>query len=985
MSSSNFATVPPEPTVLPLFCSKRLGFAAMLLTASIAAAAAAQTNELFNFTNTWRYWQSGPLDTVNWKAPDYDDSAWPSGPGLFYVETATLPAAKSTPLILGQRTYYFRTGFEFAGGAAELALAFRALIDDGAVFYLNGKEIRRVGMPATGIITSNTLASRTVGDATTFDNFTLTGSVLTNLAPGTNVLAVEVHQSGATSDDIVFGSVLHLITGLVPRVTRGPYLQNASPSSITLRWRTDLAMPGRVRFGTDLANLESWAEEPAVTTEHEVRLTNLLAATTYYYSIGTSSQPLVGGDTNHFFITSPIPGTPQPARIWVIGDSGTKNINQVRVRDAYANVSRSRHTDLWLMLGDNAYDSGTEAEYQSAVFNIYTNLLRTSTLWPTLGNHDSGGSTAFNDNYPYFSIFSLPKNGESGGMASGSEHYYSFDYANIHFVCLDSMTANRSPSGVMARWLTNDLANVTADWIIAFWHHPPYTKGSHDSDTETELIQMRQNLLPILEAYGVDMVLTGHSHCYERSYLLDRHYGVSRTLSVTNKLDGGSGRENGTGAYRKQAGDPIGHRGAVYAVVGSSGQISGGSLNHPAKFVSLNQLGSLVLDIHGDRLDAFFLRDNGTTNDFFTMLKVNTPPAPPTLIAPSNAASLIVRYPALDVSVTDADSNILSVSFHGRALMECQGPEPHHGLGPDSGLRSPNPFTVLGKFTGVSSGSELGLVWTNLQPKTTHEWYVTSSDGKDTTVGPTWRFTTEENLRPRAYTLVLRVPGDTATQLQLVAADRNLDPLTFVTDTPPRRGLLSGLSATNGLVTYTPAHGAVGPDMFKFHVNDGLADSAPGIMHLLVQAPKDVNHNGLPDAWERTYGIRDPGGDADADGLANLQEYLANTDPTNAASALRIVSMVQNPDGHFTLTWSASGGSRYRVSYSDAETGSGSAHFKDIVRPISEEMNSAQIGSSFDQGFTDDFSQTSTPANGFRYYRVRVITGDQGEPDQAEQ
>ena len=122
----------------------------------------------------------------------------------------------------------------------------------------------------------------------------------------------------------------------------------------------------------------------------------------------------------------------------------------------------------------------------------------------------------------------------------------------------------------MMTWLQNDLAATNKKWIIAFWHHPPYTKGSHNSDTETELVQMRQNALPMLEAHGVDLVLTGHSHSYERSFLLDGHYGTSSTLTPAMKKDAGSGREDGTGAYEKAT--PIGgqHEGVVYAVAGSS-------------------------------------------------------------------------------------------------------------------------------------------------------------------------------------------------------------------------------------------------------------------------------------------------------------------------------------------------------------------------------------------------------------------------------
>jgi hypothetical protein len=80
------------------------------------------------------------------------------------------------------------------------------------------------------------------------------------------------------------------------------------------------------------------------------------------------------------------------------------------------------------------------------------------------------------------------------------------------------------------------------------------------------------------------------------------------------------GRETGGGAYLKPA-SHAGHDGTVYTVAGSSGQTSGGRLNHPVMFLSLNELGSLVLDIEGNRLDAKFLDQKAHRRDHFTIRK----------------------------------------------------------------------------------------------------------------------------------------------------------------------------------------------------------------------------------------------------------------------------------------------------------------------------------------------------------------------------
>lgn len=366
-------------------------------------------------------------------------------------------------------------------------------------------------------------------------------------------------------------------------------------------------------------------------TNHEVLLTNLSADTKYDYAIGTATTNLAGPGADYFFLTHPRPGTEKPIRVWVIGDAGTANANQRAVRDAFYAYNGTNTVHAWLQLGDNAYNTGTDAQYQTAVFDMYAALLRKSVTWPTLGNHDTAQSQAYVDTYPYFNIFTLPTAGEAGGVPSGTEHYYSFDLGMVHFICLDSMTASRATNGAMAIWLRSDLAMNTNRWTIAYWHHPPYSKGSHNSDTESQLIEMRENFLPLLEAGGVDLVLSGHSHDYERSYLINGHYGLSTTFDTNSMLvQPGSGHEtNGVGAYLKpdSLGEtPVGNQGAIYAVAGSSGKISGGSLDHPVMYTSQNVLGSMVLDFVSNRLDAIFLPTNGIPTDWFSMIKEGTQP-----------------------------------------------------------------------------------------------------------------------------------------------------------------------------------------------------------------------------------------------------------------------------------------------------------------------------------------------------------------------
>ncbi|MCF6205078.1 MAG: metallophosphoesterase family protein, partial [Methylococcaceae bacterium] len=429
---------------------------------------------------------------------------------------------------------------------------------------------------------------------------------------------------------VSISTLFAISSNISAEIIHKPYLQQPTPSSIIVRWRTDDNYQGKVHFGSSPSTLDQVVSDIGSGTDHEVSLTGLSANTTYYYSVGNSTTVEAGGDTNHFFKTSPSIGSSESTRIWVLGDSGTASDDARSVRDAYVNnYSGTEKADMVLMLGDNVYgDSGygAEEDYRAAIFDMYESVLRNTPLWPTIGNHDCGTVPYTEESYsydhtsmtavdcPYYDIFSLPKNGEVGGLASGTESYYSYNYNNIHFIVLDSEgstdAGGSAAMNAMVSWLEEDISNSSQKWIIAFWHHPPYSKGSHDSDNDSKLTTMREKVLPILENNGVDLVLSGHSHSYERSYLLDGHYGYSDELdsNPSMKLDSGDGRPEGDGAYEKENAP---HKGAVYVVAGNSGSVGSPEGTHNAMKVGpLVVLGSLVIDVNDNRLDVKFLRDN---------------------------------------------------------------------------------------------------------------------------------------------------------------------------------------------------------------------------------------------------------------------------------------------------------------------------------------------------------------------------------------
>ncbi len=596
--------------------------AAILVTTGIARAETVLVEA--GKTMTWRANSSDPGIGTSWTAEGFNAGAWTAGSYGVGYETGTGAAALLATTVPGAtNSVYTRTTFTIADVSAVTNLLVGADYDDGYAAWINGVEVFRSPQLPAGALAWNTPAALHESSNAATPNYGTLADVSAKAIPalhnGTNVLAIGVWNSTLPSSDLVLVPKLTINAGA--SVSRGPYLQLGTASGIVVRWRTTVATDGCVRYGSAPGNLTQIACVPGTVSEHVVPVSGLSANTAYFYSVGTTTAELAGNSSSYTFVTSPPAGTSRPTRVWALGDSGNANANARAVRDAYFNFTGATPTDLWLMLGDNAYTSGTDSEFQAAVFDTYPTMLRRSVLWPTLGNHDGISADSTSQSGPYYDIFTLPKAGEAGGFASGTEAYYSFDYGDIHFICLDSYETDRSMTGGMAQWLAADLADTTATWVIAFFHHPPYSKGSHDSDVDIEMIEMRENAVRLLEQGGVDLVLTGHSHSYERSFLIDGHYGSSATFTDSMKKDGGSGREDGTGAYEKAGGGPQARQGAVYAVAGSSSETVSAPLNHPAMYIGLVTLGSLVLDFDGPRLDVQFLDSTGTTRDYFTMVK----------------------------------------------------------------------------------------------------------------------------------------------------------------------------------------------------------------------------------------------------------------------------------------------------------------------------------------------------------------------------
>ncbi len=422
--------------------------------------------------------------------------------------------------------------------------------------------------------------------------------------------------------------------------TRGPYPQLATSTGITIVWRTRAVMLPELRIGTTPGELTSSGSfehftarrtildgpsssassplhsAPSGTTQFEAPVTGLKPGTRYYYGIYDNGKLLTPDDDSCTFTTLPDPGTSAPVTFWVVGDSGTATASQKAVHSAFKQwrARTKSNVDFYVHVGDMAYTKGLDSEFQFSFFDIYGETLRGLTCWPCIGNHEGGTAKGATGTGPYFDAYISPKNAEAGGTPSGTESYYSWDFGKTHFIALNSHDMSRKPGGQMAQWLKADLEKANADWIIAYWHHPPYTKTSHDSDKEKDLREMRENIMPIIESGGVDLVLTGHSHAYERSFLLDGAY-TTPTVSENAVLDDRSGDPKGTGPYRKRPGT-LPNEGTLQIVAGHGGQaLSRKERPHPVMRRTIVEWGSVIVEVKGDTLTAAMLNADGKVRD----------------------------------------------------------------------------------------------------------------------------------------------------------------------------------------------------------------------------------------------------------------------------------------------------------------------------------------------------------------------------------
>lgn len=330
--------------------------------------------------------------------------------------------------------------------------------------------------------------------------------------------------------------------GVPPRIgpapapfVRLPYLQDVEPDRIAVRWRTEPDAASRLawRRAGDSAWRPAPIEEGPAAGDRRAVLEGLAGSAAVEYRVtadGVTAGP-------HRFGPAPPDTSAGPVRALAFGDSGWGSDAQVALAHRMEEAMADHGWDVAVHVGDVAYPDGSERDLTVRHFRVYADLLARVPFRPVPGNHDvraAGGA-------PYDRAFGPPDRPD--------RRYWRHRRGQVLFVGLDTSTGAARDSlarreGAQWRWLEATLGEAAGDstvaWTVAVIHYPLYSRGAgvagHGGSEE-----LREALEPLFLRRGVDLVLAGHEHHYERSHPIRRGRRVEPGCGPVHLLTGGGG------------------------------------------------------------------------------------------------------------------------------------------------------------------------------------------------------------------------------------------------------------------------------------------------------------------------------------------------------------------------------------------------------------------------------------------------------------
>ena len=513
-----------------------------------ALASAKDERILIDESTVWKYLDDGTdpsagKDKTAWTSPSFNDSNWKSSKGelpKFGAQSgklATFSDGTEIKVLLNQYlegttnvpTFFFRTELNLSSVPTNSKTAVgKVIFDDAVIIYVNGQKVASFYEPKGGYESNLSYGGSGMGTPLT-ETFTFPTSLLKK---GKNVIAVELHQSGAGSSDVYFEMPTLAVgiggqTAIVMNV-------GATERERIITWRFPESKSGAVEYavrnGDEFPKDYEYDRFTSATDyggvfSFKAKLTDLEYNTEYVYR-------LRNGDTvseNFYFKTD---GPDEGFDFIFVGDAQIGASGNVATDTAHwkntLNLATAMYPDAKLLVsaGDQTDSAANDEQFKAF---LSPEQLQTLALAPTIGNHE-----CYEDDFSkYYSFPNKSVDGYSNGSTEAGGNYF-YRYQNALFIHLNTNNLSAYEHGLTIDAAIKAYPDV--NWKFIVMHQSLFSGGGNFE--KDPLIMAREQLVPLFTQYDIDVVLSGHDHIYSRSHIISEGYTVNKCGSSVTDPDG---------------------------------------------------------------------------------------------------------------------------------------------------------------------------------------------------------------------------------------------------------------------------------------------------------------------------------------------------------------------------------------------------------------------------------------------------------------